>query len=205
MRWCKMLAEQGPDAIFASAASQPAANSASSPFPRLEWFVRVKNNNDNAAKVAGNIQLVFDGDSITDGWQGGGRQIWEDRYAKLGAFDFGISGDRTENVLWRLSQGQMNGIHPKLVFLMIGTNNGNPIEQVAVGVKAIIAQYRSLCPDAVILVQGIFFPLPECRRSCPRAHQGDQQNPRHLCRWQKYSLSRLGRQVLCMEEGQAMN
>jgi len=50
----------------------------------------------------------------------------------------------------------MNGIHPKLVFLMIGTNNGNPIEQVAVGVKAIIAQYRSLCPDAVILVQGIF-------------------------------------------------
>ncbi|MCE9588166.1 MAG: GDSL family lipase [Verrucomicrobia bacterium] len=102
--------------------------------------------------------MVFDGDSITDGWQSKGRLVWQERYAKLGAFDFGISGDRTEHLLWRLSQGQMNGIHPRLILLMIGTNNlsKNSNEQIAEGIKAIINQYRSLCPDAVIIVQGIF-------------------------------------------------
>jgi lysophospholipase L1-like esterase len=133
-------------------------NSASYAFPRLEWVTRVKGNNDNAAKIAEGIQLVFDGDSITDGWHNAGQQIWLEHYAKLGAFDFGIGGDRTENVLWRLSQGQMNGIHPKLILLMIGTNNlrNNTDEQIAEGIKAIIDRYRSLCPDAVILLQGIF-------------------------------------------------
>ena len=133
-------------------------NSASYAVPRIEWVSRVKKNNEEAAKVADKVQLVFDGDSITDGWHKAGQQIWLERYAKLGAFDFGISGDRTENVLWRLSQGQLNGIHPKLVLLMIGTNNlkSNTNEEIAEGVKAIIEQYRKLCPDSVILLQGIF-------------------------------------------------
>ena len=61
----------------------------------------------------------------------------------------------------------MNGIHPKLILLMIGTNNlaTNTNEQIAEGIRAIIEQYRKLCPDATILVQGIF----------PRAH--DATNP----------------------------
>lgn len=143
---------------FTGMMETPSANTASCPLPRLEWFGRVKRNNDHAAKLAARIQLVFDGDSITDGWQGKGNQLWQDRYAKLGAFDFGIAGDRTENLLWRLSQGQMNGIHPKLILLMIGTNNlgTNTDEQIAEGIKAIIDRYRILCPDAVILLQGIF-------------------------------------------------
>jgi len=98
-------------------------NSAAYPMPRTDWFLRVLNNNQNAQKVASSIGLVFDGDSITDGWQVGGRQVWLERYEKLHAFDFGISGDRTEHVLWRLSQGQVKGIHPKLIAIMIGTNN----------------------------------------------------------------------------------
>lgn len=143
---------------FAGMMQVTSANTASYPLPRLEWFGRVKRNNDNAAKVADRIQLVFDGDSITDWWQSSGLPIWQDRYAKLSAFDFGIAGDRTENLLWRLSQGQMNGIHPKLILLMIGTNNLgiNTDEQIAEGIKVIIDRYRSLCPDAVILLQGIF-------------------------------------------------
>lgn len=133
-------------------------NSAACPLPKFDWISRVKKDNNDAAKVANTIQLVFDGDSITDGWQSKGRLVWQERYAKLGAFDFGISGDRTEHLLWRLSQGQMNGIHPRLILLMIGTNNlsKNSNEQIAEGIKAIINQYRSLCPDAVIIVQGIF-------------------------------------------------
>jgi len=133
-------------------------NTATFPVPRIEWVARVKSNNENAAKNAGAIQLVFDGDSITDGWQGAGKGIWAERYGKLGAFDFGISGDRTEHVLWRLSQGQLDGLHPKLIAIMIGTNNihSNTAEQIADGVKAVVNDYHQRCPDATILLQAIF-------------------------------------------------
>lgn len=141
------------------------ANTAAFPVPRVEWLGRVKSNNAKAAPSAGSIQLIFDGDSITDGWQGGGAAVWASRYGKLDAFDFGISGDRTEHVLWRLSQGQMNGIHPKLIAIMIGTNNlgSNTDTQIADGVKAVVDDYRKRCPDATILLQGIF----------PRGHEAD--------------------------------
>jgi len=138
--------------------SPSGVNSATFPVPRLDWVVRVKMNNDKASNAASGIQLVFDGDSITDGWQGAGKEIWAERYGKLGAFDFGISGDRTEHVLWRISQGQLEGLHPKLVAVMIGTNNmgANSVEQIAEGVKAIVNEYRTRCPDATILLQAIF-------------------------------------------------
>ena len=137
--------------------------------PKLDWLERVKENNEMAAKVADKIQLVFDGDSITDFWQSTGLQTWQERYSQLGAFDFGIAGDMTQNLLWRLSEGQMNGIHPKLILLMIGTNNlKNTNRQIAEGIKAIIDRYRKLCPDATVLMQGIF----------PRGH--DAANPLRL-------------------------
>ena len=134
------------------------------PFPKLDWVDMVKRHNAEAAKIADSIQVVFDGDSITSwfayysGPGNSGVAIWNERYAKLGAFDFGIPGDFTQNLLWRLSIGQINGIHPKLILLMIGTNNlgSNTNEEIAAGNKAILDEYRKLCPDAVILLQGIF-------------------------------------------------
>jgi lysophospholipase L1-like esterase len=140
-------------------------NTAVYPAPRLDWVDRVNADNAAAAQLADTIQLVFDGDSITDWWKkpsmgtrDSGLQIWNDRYAKLGAFDFAIAGDKTQSLLWRLAQGQMKGIHPKLILLMIGTNNlsSNTNEEIAAGIKAILNEYRRLCPDAVILLQGIF-------------------------------------------------
>ena len=134
------------------------ANPATFPIPRVEWLIRAQGNISKAKTVTSPIRLIFDGDSITDGWQGGGRTIWAERYEKLGAFDFGISGDRTEHVLWRLAQGQVEGINPKLIAIMIGTNNlGNCTgEQIADGVKAVVADYQKRCPKAVILLQAIF-------------------------------------------------
>ncbi len=104
------------------------------------------------------INLVFDGDSITDGWQGPGREVWARNFADRRAFDFGISGDRTQHVLWRLSKGQVNGLDPKLIALMIGTNNlgSHSAEQIADGIATIVAKYRELCPNSVILLQAIF-------------------------------------------------
>jgi lysophospholipase L1-like esterase len=124
----------------------------------VDWVQRVFNTNAKAHQQAADIELIFDGDSITDFWQGTGKEVWAERYGKLHAFDFAISGDRTQHVLWRLAQGQADGIHPKLVVLMIGTNNmgDNSAEEIADGVKAIVAEYQKRCPDAVILLQAIF-------------------------------------------------
>jgi lysophospholipase L1-like esterase len=133
-------------------------NSATYPSPKLEWVQRVAETNRRAHQVADSVQLIFDGDSITDGWQGGGRAVWAERYGKLNPFDFGISGDRTQHVLWRLAQGQADGMHPKLIAIMIGTNNlgSNTVEEIADGVKVIVADYQKRCPEAVILLQAIF-------------------------------------------------
>jgi lysophospholipase L1-like esterase len=135
----------------------PGANPAAFPMPRLDWFQRVKANNSEAQAKAASIQVVFDGDSITDGWRSGGKAIWEERFAKFNAINFGLSGDRVENVLWRIKQGQLQGLNPKLVFMMIGTNNlGGEPENIAGGIKEIVAAYQKACPEAVIILQAIF-------------------------------------------------
>ena len=126
----------------------------------------------NEISKKGEAQLVFLGDSITHGWEGKGKAVWEKHWAPLKAANFGIGGDRTEHVLWRLENGNFDGLKPKAIVLMIGTNNtghqGRPqkelngavyectAEQTAEGIKAILAQLRKKCPDAKILVLGIF-------------------------------------------------
>jgi len=116
------------------------------------------------------IDFIVDGDSITDGWQGPGLKVWNANFANRRAFDFGISGDRTQHVLWRLAQGQVDGLDPKLVAIMIGTNNigSHSPEQIAEGVKAIIAEYQKRTPNAVILLQAIF-PRAQSAQSPDRA------------------------------------
>lgn len=131
-------------------------NSAVFPVPRVEWLVHFQHNLERTKQ--GNVDLVFDGDSITDGWQGTGKEVWAKNYAQFHPADFGISGDRTEHLLWRLDHGQVAGLHPKLIALMIGTNNtgSNTDVQIAEGITAIVHEYQKLCPDAVILLQAVF-------------------------------------------------
>jgi len=105
---------------------------------------------------AGGVDLLFHGDSITDGWRSGGSSVWEKYWAPLKAANFGIGGDRTEHVIWRLRHGELEGIQPKLVVLMIGTNNSDPAEDVALGIKTIIADINERSPSSRILLLGIF-------------------------------------------------
>jgi len=136
----------------------PGTNPAIYPEGKFDWFLRVKTNIENGKKAAVDCQVIFDGDSITDFWPKTGKEIWAQDYAKYNAFDFAIAGDQTQHLLWRLSQGQAEGMHPKLIVLLIGTNNMpyNTPDQIAEGVKTIIAAYQQRCPGAVILLQGIF-------------------------------------------------
>lgn len=109
-----------------------------------------------AIAKAGGVDLLFIGDSITDGWRGAGK-IWDKHFAPLKAANFGIGGDRTEHVIWRLRHGELEGIQPKLVVLMIGTNNGgDSAEDVALGIKTILKDIAERSPGSRVLLLGIF-------------------------------------------------
>ena len=114
----------------------------------------------------GGIDILFMGDSITDFWRNRGSNVWTQAYAPRHAANFGISGDRTQHVLWRMDNGELDGIKPKVVVLMIGTNNTgkerdnkttrNTVSETIAGVQAVVADIRARLPDSKILLLGIF-------------------------------------------------
>ena len=154
-----LLAAPGTDS-----APSITANTAIIPVPRMDklpqWTANFQGRLQYAEKAnnAALAQVLFDGDSITDAFRTKGHEIWQTYEAKYHAIDFGISGDRTENVLYRLAHGQARGMQPKLIFLMIGHNNiyHNTPEQIFDGVAAIIKQYQEVCPKALIVLQATF-------------------------------------------------
>jgi len=108
----------------------------------------------------GPVGLLFLGDSITDAWPGRGKESWA-KFAPYQPADFGISGDRTEHVLWRITHGELEGINPKVVVIMIGTNNighfrDEQPEWAAAGVKKIVQTVRQKLPQAKVLLLGVF-------------------------------------------------
>ncbi len=157
---------------FAAASlAETAKNLAIDPKPREGGWVK-RHESFNATSKLGEAQLVFLGDSITQGWEGNGKEAWAKTWAPLKAANFGIGGDRTEHVIWRLQNGNFDGIKPKLVVLMIGTNNtghqGRPQKeldgaiyncdaaQTAEGVKTILDILGKKLPETQVLLLGIF-------------------------------------------------
>lgn len=136
-------------------------HSAINPVPRKEafWAERAKLLNDRIAQNQ-DTPLLFIGDSITQGWEGEGKEEWEKRYAPRKAVNLGIGGDRTQHVLYRLQNGNLNGVKPKAAVVMIGTNNSNgednTASQIADGVAAITKTLREKTPDTRVLLLAIF-------------------------------------------------
>ena len=124
------------------------------------WWMPRHQEKLEAIKKQEKVDLLMIGDSITHGWENGGRKVWDEYYAKRNAFNLGFSGDRTEQVLWRLQHGEVDGISPKLAVIMIGTNNAghrqDKPEDTAAGVQAIINQLRERLPEMKILLLAIF-------------------------------------------------
>ncbi|MBN8419799.1 MAG: GDSL family lipase [Verrucomicrobia bacterium] len=107
----------------------------------------------------GMAQLVFLGDSITAGWAGNGKEVWAKAFAGYTPANFGIGGDRTQHVLWRVQNGELEApLKPKAVVLMIGTNNvgGDSPEGIAKGVTTIVETIRAKQPQAKILLLAVF-------------------------------------------------
>ena len=115
-----------------------------------------------AALRAANLQpdVVFVGDSITHNWEKDGKAAWAANYAKYHALDLGFGGDHTENVLWRLQHGELDGYKTRVVVMMIGTNNtGDRMEDPATtakGVRRLLDEVRRRQPDAKILLLAVF-------------------------------------------------
>jgi lysophospholipase L1-like esterase len=144
------------------------ANTAVVPEPRdANWVKRHEGFVEIARK--GSVDVLFLGDSITDAWRReppGGKREWDTHFAPLRAANFGISGDRTQHVLWRLENGELDGIKPKVVVLMIGTNNTgferdgktprNTPAETAAGVDAILKKLRRTLPQTKILLLAVF-------------------------------------------------
>jgi beta-glucosidase len=107
----------------------------------------------------GDIDLLMIGDSITHSWEKGGKEVWENFYRSRKAANIGFSGDRTQHVIWRLQNGEIDGISPKLAVIMIGTNNTghrDPSEDTALGIKHILKELRTRLPETKILLLAIF-------------------------------------------------
>ncbi|WP_395730126.1 platelet-activating factor acetylhydrolase IB subunit [Prosthecobacter sp.] len=106
----------------------------------------------------GKAQLVFLGDSITAGWAGNGKEVWAKAFTQYTPANFGIGGDRTQHVLWRIQNGELEIIKPKAVVLMIGTNNSgsDSAEGIAKGVTVIVETIRAKQPQAKILLLAVF-------------------------------------------------
>lgn len=146
-------------ALVLAAAQVPAQNTAVIPAPfqpqRHEGFVEI-------AKKGG-IDCLLMGDSITDWWRSIGAAVYDKHFGSLKCANFGISGDRTQGVLWRMENGELEGYTPKLMMLMIGTNNlgggtrpGNTPEEIADGITAVVSKFRTKFPQARVLLLGVF-------------------------------------------------
>lgn len=145
------------------------------------------------------VDLVFLGDSITQGWENEGKAAWAQNFAKYNAVALGFGGDRTENLLWRLQHGELDGMTPMAVVMMIGTNNtGDRLEDPALtiaGIKNNLDEIRRRQPQAKVLLLALF----------PRGEKPDDLMRRHNAKINALLPSLAdGRQVVFLDIGGAL-
>jgi len=153
--------------VALGAAFAQSTNTAVIPVPMTKpgWMERHESMNTKARQ--GKIDLIYIGDSIVQRYEGVGKHVWDHYYASRNALNLGISGDRTQHVIWRLDHGNIEGINPKLAIVMIGQNNGghNTASEIAEGVTEVVKIIRTKLPKTKILLLGIFQrrekPTPE--------------------------------------------
>ncbi len=153
---CLLLVLLGCGLLFPACNSSLPATVVPAPREEYDWWQQ-RFNAINERVRQGNIDMVFIGDSITQGWEGAGAAIWDKYYAGRNAANLGIGGDCTQQVLWRLDNGNVDGISPKVAIVLIGTNNyDRPAKEIALGVRAVVSKLRQKLPDTRILLLAIF-------------------------------------------------
>jgi lysophospholipase L1-like esterase len=165
-------ARQG-GAAYASTSDQPPIERADQPQARTDANSQLAHQQLMAKRTQGKIDLYFIGDSITRRWGASDRQYaellrnWNENFKGWNAADFGWGADKTQNMLWRLQQGELDGVNPKVIVLLAGTNNiGNlsPADgaqtearaaETVRGVAAVLKELRARAPKATVVLTGI--------------------------------------------------
>jgi lysophospholipase L1-like esterase len=141
-------------------ADNPAAQKLNRDIPRHRDFLK----RIEQSKGAGDV--IFLGDSITNGWEG--QKAWQEHFGAFHPVNLGIGGDQTGHVLWRITEGhELDHLNPKVAVIMIGTNNigGYSAAQIAGGIQAIVDELKRQKPHINVLVLGVF----------PRGGAGDAE------------------------------
>lgn len=151
--------------VLFSASSVLAENTATNPAPRdANWVKRHEGLVEEVKAKKDDVDLLFIGDSITDGWDGKGKPVYDKYYVPRHVLNLGIGGDRTQHVLWRLQHGEVDGLHPKAVVLLIGINNTskekdgserNTAPEVIEGVTAVVKEIQTRLPKSKLLLLAI--------------------------------------------------
>lgn len=151
----------------------------------------------NVARVKqGNADLLFIGDSITEDFGNVGKEVWDKFYSKRNAVNLGVSSDQTQNALWRLQNGELDGpIKPKVAVIMIGTNNirAHSANEIASGINEIVKTVRTKLPETKILLLAIF----------PRNLPGDNKERKARITATNELIKKLddGKMIYCLDIG----
>jgi len=126
----------------------------------LPWWTKRHREKIAEAKGAERMDLLMVGDSITHAWEQAGAEVFKECYGHRKVLNLGFSGDCTEHVLWRIQNGAVDGLSPKLAIVMIGTNNTghrkDPPEHTAAGIELILKELRDRMPTIKILLLAVF-------------------------------------------------
>lgn len=161
---------------FASAQSAPPAVQSGTSLPTVYKAAPRRDANSQLAHAQllekarkRGIDIYFEGDSITRRWGTSDAQYkdnlanWNANFFGWNAADFGWGADRIENILWRLEDGELDGVNPKIIVLLAGINNvgtqpGNDakVEDIVQGLRAVLELCRKKAPEATIIITGIF-------------------------------------------------
>ncbi len=178
-------------------ADNPAAQKVNRDVPRHKEFLKRIEQSNGAGDV------IFLGDSITEGWEGQ-RAAWQEHFGSFKPVNLGIGGDQTGHVLWRITEGhELDQLKPKAAVIMIGTNNtgGHTAQQIAGGIKAIVEELKRQKPDMKILLLGVFprGGSGDAERSLEQITEGIQPINEELKK-EKPDLSRLNALVRNLEQ-----
>ena len=153
-------------AALLSAVSAAAENTAIIPAPRdANWVKRHEGFVEESKAKKDQVDLLFLGDSITDGWDNKGKAVYDKYYMPRNVLNLGIGGDRTQHVLWRLQNGEVDGLKPKVTVLLIGINNTpnekdgtprNTAPEIIEGVAAVVKEIQTRMPKTKVLLLAVF-------------------------------------------------
>jgi lysophospholipase L1-like esterase len=142
-------------------------NAADKPAPRRDKNSQIAHEQLLEKAKKGGIDIYFVGDSITRRW--GATDYpeflanWNTNFFGWNAADFGWGADRIENMLWRLENGELDGVNPKIIVVLAGINNvgtfpggDEKVEDITRGLKAIVKICQQKAPNAVIILTGLF-------------------------------------------------